>query len=103
MPRVGVGPHAQPVNADIGNLMILIIAEQRDGKLNRASWEAIVGGQQMGGEVKVAVPGSRVGPIASELAAADVAEIIALEDDALAQYTPDGYVQALAALIRAES
>ena len=27
--------------------MILVIAEQRDGKLNRASWEAIAGAQQL--------------------------------------------------------
>jgi len=100
---VGVGPHAQLIDADIGNLMILIIAEQRDGRLNRASWEAIVGGQQMGAEVKVAVPGDSVAAVAAELASADVAEVIALEDAALAEYTPDGYVQALAALIRAES
>ena len=30
--------------------MILVIAEQRDGKLNRASWETIVAAQQMGGD-----------------------------------------------------
>ena len=27
--------------------MILVIAEQKDGKLNRATWEAIVGAQQL--------------------------------------------------------
>ena len=27
--------------------MILVIAEQRDGKLNRASWETIVGAQHL--------------------------------------------------------
>jgi len=83
--------------------MILVIAEQRDGALNRASWESIAAAQQMGGDVKVAVAGRGVGGVAGELAAADVAEVIAVEHDALGAYTPDGFVQALAALVTAES
>ena len=82
--------------------MILVIAEQRDGALNRASWEAIAAAQQAGDTVKVAVAGSGVGAAAQELASADVAEVIALEHDALAMYTPDGFVAALEALIAAE-
>ena len=78
---------------------ILVIAEQRGGTLNRASWEAIVAAQAIGGEVKAAVAGAQVGAAASELASADVAEVIALQHAALDFYTPDGYVQALAALI----
>ena len=82
--------------------MILVIAEQRDGKLNRASWEAVAAAQQMGAAVKILVPGGSTSGVAGELAAADVAEVIALEHEALAAYTPDGYVQALAAAIAAE-
>ena len=82
--------------------MILVIAEQRDGALNRASWEAIAAAQQAGEPVKVAVAGAGIGGVAQELAAADVAEVIALEHDALAMYTPDGFVAALEALIGAE-
>jgi len=85
--------------------VILVVAEQRDGGLNRASWEAVVAAQQVGGPVKVVVlgaPGS-TNPAASELAAASVDEVIALEHEALGPYTPDGFVQALGALIAAES
>ena len=82
--------------------MILVVAEQKDGALNRASWEAIAAAQQAGGPVKVVVAGSGVGAAAQELAAADVTEVIALEHDALAMYTPDGFVAALEALIAAE-
>ena len=82
--------------------MILVIAEQRDGALNRASWEAIAAAQQAGEPVKVVVAGSGVDAAAKELSAADVAEVIALEDAALAMYTPDGFVAALEALIAAE-
>jgi electron transfer flavoprotein alpha subunit len=82
--------------------MILVVAEQREGALNRASWEAIAAAQQLGDSVKVVVAGSGVAAAAKELAAADVAEVIALEDAALAMYTPDGFVAALEALVSAE-
>ena len=82
--------------------MILVVAEQREGALNRASWEAIAAAQQLGDAVKVVVAGSGLAGAAKELATADVAEVIALEDAALAMYTPDGFVAALEALIAAE-
>ena len=82
--------------------MILVVAEQKDGALNRASWEAIAAAQQAGEPVKVVVAGAGVGAAAQELASADVTEVIALEHDALAMYTPDGFVAALEALIGAE-
>jgi electron transfer flavoprotein alpha subunit len=82
---------------------ILVIAEQREGTLNRASWEAIVAAQGASGPVKVAVAGADVAALASELAAADVSEVVALQHAALEPYTPDGLVQALAALLEAEA
>ena len=82
--------------------MILVIAEQRDGKLNRASWETIAAAQQAGGPVKIAVVGKSVDAVAGELAAADAAEIVQANHDALGDYTADGYVLAAAALIEQE-
>ena len=82
--------------------MILVIAEQRDGKLNRASWETIAAAQQAGGPVKIAVVGNSVDAVAGELAAADAAEIVQADHDALVDYTADGYVLAAAALIEQE-
>jgi electron transfer flavoprotein alpha subunit len=82
--------------------MVLVIAEQRDGKLNRTSWETIAAAQRAGVPVKVVAPGSNVAAVASEVAAADVAEVIAFESPALEHYTADGYVIGLAALIQAE-
>ena len=81
--------------------MILVIAEQREGKLNRASWEAIAAAQQLSGgmPIKIALLGGTTGAIATDLAAANVAEILVGEDPALASYTPDGFVMALQALI----
>jgi electron transfer flavoprotein alpha subunit len=83
--------------------MILVVAEQKDGVLNRASWEAVAAAQLLGAPVKIVLPGAGVGTAAAELAQADVAEVIALEHEALAAYTADGFVQALAALVTAES
>jgi electron transfer flavoprotein alpha subunit len=83
--------------------MILVIAEQRDGALNRASWEAVAAAQAIGGPIKVVVPGADVQAAAKELAAADAAEVLALQHAALGTYTPDGFVQALAALVSNEN
>src|SRR3954453_10337587 len=84
--------------------MILVIAEQSGGKLNRASWETIVGAQQLaalvgpaGGDTSIAVlvPGGSAGRVAAELAAAQVKELITVEHPALGSYTPDGFTAAL--------
>jgi electron transfer flavoprotein alpha subunit len=79
--------------------MILVIAEQSGGKLNRASWETIVGAQQLagivGGEIAVLVAGASVSAFAADLAAAQVKEVITVESPALESYTPDGFTAAL--------
>ncbi len=83
--------------------MILVIAEHRNGKLNRATLETIAAAQQAGGPVTIAVLGSGVDAIAGEVAAAAADEVIVVDDPALADYTSDGTVLAIAALIAAES
>jgi electron transfer flavoprotein alpha subunit len=82
--------------------MILVIGEQRGGRLNRATWEAIAAAQQADTLVKVAVLGSGADTVAAELAAAAVAEIIVVDAAAVADYTADGYVLALATLVEQE-
>lgn len=81
--------------------MILVIAEQRDGKLNRATWEAIAAAQQLSGgmPISVAVLGAATGGIAEELASASVAEVLVVEHAALDPYTPDAYAVAGSGLI----
>ena len=83
--------------------MILVVAEQRDGALNRASWEALAAAQQIGGKIKVAILGVRLDRAAEELATADVAEVLVLDANALELYTADGFVRALTSLIETES
>jgi electron transfer flavoprotein alpha subunit len=90
--------------------VILVIAEHRDGKLNRATLETIAAAQastslssgSTGGPIKIAVLGSGVDAVAAELAKADAAEVITVDDPALKDYTADGFVLALEALIAAE-
>ncbi len=76
---------------------ILVIAEQRGGRLNRASWEAIAAAQQLaaGQPVTVVVAGSNIGGVATELAAAQVDAVATLDSAALEAYTPDAYTSAL--------
>jgi electron transfer flavoprotein alpha subunit len=84
--------------------VILVIAEQRGGKLNRASLETLAAAQQAAQAgstgVAVAVAGGSVAGVASELAAFQVKEVIAVENPALEQYTPDGFTTALEQVIR---
>ena len=79
--------------------MILVIAEQRGGALNPATWETVAAAQQLGAPIAVAVLGAGVQGLTGELAAADVAEVLSVEHDALDPYTPDGFVAALAQLV----
>src|SRR5262249_12008188 len=93
--RSGQGAGAQAAGRGEGPV-ILVIAEQRDGTLNRATWETVAAAQQMtslgaAGEVVVLVPGASVGRAAAELAAAQVKEVVTVEHAALDPYTPDGF------------
>ncbi len=78
---------------------ILVIAEQREGKLNRVSFETLTGAQalakQTGWTVEAAVVGNNIAPLAAEVAKTAVAKVYAIEDPALESYTPDGFVTAL--------
>ncbi len=84
--------------------MILVIAEQRGGTLNRASWEVVAAAQQMAADGRVTVvlpgqPGIATSSAGADLATAAVDEVIALEHQVLESYTPDGYTAAMHALI----
>jgi electron transfer flavoprotein alpha subunit len=81
--------------------VILVVAEQRDGVLNRASWEAIAAAQQLAGTTPVTVLalGASVSGVAKELAQADVAQVLTGEHAALSQYTPDAFTTAVKTVI----
>jgi electron transfer flavoprotein alpha subunit len=77
--------------------MIVVIGEQRGGKLNRATWEAVAGAQQLAGDrpITLAIPGANLQAVAAELGAAQVKEVVTIDSPALEPYTPDGYTAAL--------
>jgi electron transfer flavoprotein alpha subunit len=81
--------------------VILVVAEERGGTLNRTSWEAVAAAQQLAGDmpVRIVVVGAAVDTIARELSGAAVAEVVVAAHPALATYTPDGWTMALAGVI----
>jgi electron transfer flavoprotein alpha subunit len=78
---------------------ILVVVEQREGKLNRASWETLKAGQSLAAEtawpLEAAVVGSGVAAIASEFASKKVSKVYAVESASLNSYTPDAFSFAL--------
>ncbi len=84
---------------------VLVFAEHQGGKLVRPTWEAIAAGQRLAQELSISVSavilGDTVSALASELAAADLEEVLAGESPLLAEYTSDGYALALRQVIEA--
>jgi electron transfer flavoprotein alpha subunit len=82
---------------------ILVVAEQREGKLNRVSLETLAAAQAIGKEtswpVDVVLPGFHAAPLAQELAAYKVEKVYDLEGPSLEAYTSDAYVHALKAIV----
>jgi electron transfer flavoprotein alpha subunit len=79
---------------------ILVLAEQREGKLNRVSFETIRGAQQLAAETGWALEigvlgGSGIANIAQELANVKAAKVYAIECATCDKYTPDAYATAL--------
>ena len=74
---------------------ILVVAEQREGKLNRVSWETLAAGQAIASEtgwtLEAAVIGDGVSAIASEIAAKKTAKVYDVESPGLKTYTPDAF------------
>ena len=79
--------------------MILVIAEHNGGQVHRATWEAVAAAQTLGAPVTIVVAGQGIEAIGTTLAQAQVAQVLVIEHAALADYTADGYVAALAEVI----
>src|SRR5215471_10263275 len=78
---------------------ILVVVEQREGKLNRVSWETVAAGQALSAEtgwpLEAAVVGKGVSSLATEVAGKKVNKVYAVESDKLDPYTPDSFSAAL--------
>lgn len=90
-------------------MKILIVTEQREGKFNKVSFEAITAAQQMGipseenvgAELIGVVIGKGVADLAANLVGYQLNEILLVEHDLLEKYTPDGFTHALRQVIAA--
>jgi electron transfer flavoprotein alpha subunit len=78
---------------------ILVVVEQREGKLNRVSWETLTAAQALsadtGWPLEAAVVGSGISGLANEVTAKKVAKVYAIESPKLEPYTPDSYAAGL--------
>jgi len=80
-------------------MSILVVVEQREGKLNRVSMETLTAAQALAAEtgwpLEAAVVGSNVAAIAAEVAGKKLAKVYAIENAKLEPYTPDAFAHAL--------
>jgi len=84
---------------------ILVVVEQREGKLNRVSWETLTAGQALSTEtgwpMEAAVVGKGISSVATEVAGRKVSKVYAIESEKLEFYTPDSFSVALKQFITA--
>jgi electron transfer flavoprotein alpha subunit len=81
--------------------MVVVIAEHNGGQVHRSTWEAIAAAQALGSPVTVVVAGQGIDAIGQALAGAQVAQVVVVEHEALANYTADAYVAAFADIVAA--
>jgi electron transfer flavoprotein alpha subunit len=88
--------------------MILTFIEHKNCVLNKTSLEAITAaqtiGKESGLEVAAVIPcGNSECPLAQEIAGYDIARVIVARNEKLGIYTPDGYTDAFAQIIKANN
>jgi len=66
---------------------VLVFAEHQEGRLSRPTWEAMAAGQnlaqQLGGTVSAVLLGHQIAPLASELAALELEEVVCVDSPLL--------------------
>ena len=87
---------------------VCAVLQQREGKIHRMAWETVAAAQQLaalcgrkslGGPPRAA---TSLG-LAAEVAGCDLESVLVIDHPLLADYTPGGYVAALAGLIALET
>jgi electron transfer flavoprotein alpha subunit len=83
---------------------ILVVVEQREGKLNRVSWETITAGQAIAAATGWALEAAVVGAasVADEVAAKKLAKVYSVESPKLEPYTPDAFAAGLKQFIESK-
>jgi electron transfer flavoprotein alpha subunit len=87
--------------------MILVFIEHKDCVLNKTSLEAITAAQTIGKELGLSVgaviPCGSECSLANDIATYDIAKVIVAKNANLGTYTPDGYTDAFAEIIKKEN
>jgi len=83
-------------------MSVLLVLEESNGKVKRASWEALAAALRFGPpeSVTAVVIGAQTEALAAEAAAKNVGKVIRVEHPLLAQYTADGFSTAIEQLLR---
>ena len=83
---------------------ILVFIEHRDGVANKASLEGIAAAQSLASQLQQSVTavvlGADVNGLAQQLAAYDIQKVVHAKNTKLADYTPDGYADAMERVVR---
>lgn len=85
---------------------VYVIAEQRDGKIMKVSYELIGKARELaddlGQEVVAVLMGSGVEAVAGDLAKAGADKVVVVDDSMLAEYVTEPYTKAVTAVIKAQ-
>jgi electron transfer flavoprotein alpha subunit len=83
---------------------ILVFVEHRAGTVNRTSLETIAAAQQLAAGINepitAVILGSKVESLVQEIASYAVEKVIYAENEQLAEYTPDGYANAMETIVK---
>jgi len=83
---------------------ILVFIEHRNGVLNKTSLEAIAAAQTLGSQLQQAVSavllGADLSALAQDIAAYDLEKVVTATNEGVADYTPDGYTDAMEQVVK---
>ncbi|HEX9421649.1 MAG TPA: electron transfer flavoprotein subunit alpha/FixB family protein [Pyrinomonadaceae bacterium] len=83
---------------------ILVFVEHRNGVLNKTSLEAIAAAQSLGSQLQQSLSavllGSDLNALAQEIASYDLAKVVTVTNEKLADYTSDGYTDAMEQVVK---
>jgi electron transfer flavoprotein alpha subunit len=85
---------------------ILVVIEDREGRIGRIGWEALAAGEQLAAQtglpVSAALVGAETGDLAVEVSLRSVTKVVRVEHPLLAIYTADGFTLALEQFLAAK-
>ncbi|MBX3283264.1 MAG: electron transfer flavoprotein subunit alpha/FixB family protein [Acidobacteria bacterium] len=86
---------------------ILVFIEHKDCVLNKASVEAVAAAQKIGSDLGLKAAAvilcDKDCPVSREISGYDLEKVIVARNEKLAQYSPDAYADAFAAIVAAEA